>query len=126
MSLKVIEGRLSGKRIADVLSLYTVNIVNEAELQSAIEAIFRAENIPFEREVQLSPNDRIDFMVGKVGIEIKAAFGYSDVVRQLHRYAQNDRVAEIVLITIKAQHQMPEKLSGKKVTVINLGWNSNL
>ena len=63
----------------------------ELALQDAIALAFTAAGIAFEREVHLSAEDRVDFMVeGNVGVEVKIAGGLSEVTRQLHRYAQHN------------------------------------
>lgn len=126
MDLKVIDGGQSRTKIAELLTGYSFNFVDEKELQEAIAQIFAGENIPFEREVAITDKDRIDFMVGPIGIEIKIAFSFSEVVRQLHRYAQHDSISELILVTMKSQHQMPDEINDKKLTTVNLAFTHAL
>lgn len=126
MSLKVIDGGLSCRKITELLMSFQFNVSDEKELQEAIRQIFTENNIPFEREVVLSSADKIDFMVGAIGIEVKVGFSYNEVIRQLHRYAQLDAIVELVLVTTRSQHQMPAEINGKKLTTVNLGFTNSL
>lgn len=93
----------------------------EIALQSAIAATFEADGLSFEREVRLSDRDIIDFLVGGVGVEVKIDGSLSAVTRQLHRYAQSDRVALLVLVTTRMRHRaVPRELNGKRVDVVHL------
>jgi len=69
-------------------------------------------------EVRLTAADRIDFMVGRIGIELKIKGSLSDVTRQLHRYAQSPDVDALLLVTtrMKLRH-MPPTMNGKPVLV---------
>ena len=91
---------------------------HEAEMQSALERELTKNSIAFEREVKLSPTDRIDFIVGSVGIEMKTKGSFVSVVRQLQRYASSSRIEELVLFTTKPKlTQMPESIGGKPIRV---------
>lgn len=94
---------------------------DEAELH---ERIHRAldELGPVEREVRLDAHDRIDFLTASgIGVEVKVDGSLSEVTRQLHRYAQHDRIRALVLATTKAKHiPVPRELSGKPVCVVHM------
>lgn len=126
MTLTVIDGGLSRTKIAELLTGYSFNFSDEKDLQEAIAQIFEAENIPFEREVTITEKDRIDFMVGDIGIEVKIGFSLSAVIHQLHRYAQNEAIRELILVTTKSQHQLPDEINGKKLTTVNLAFSHAL
>jgi len=126
MSFKVIDGKLSRTKIAELLTGYSFNFTDEKDLQEAIAQIFTEENIPFEREAAVIGQDRIDFKVGKIGIEVKVGFSFNDVVHQLHRYAKHESIDELMLVTTRTQHQMPDEINGKKLTTINLGFQNSL
>lgn len=80
--------------------------------------------IPFEREVALSPRDRIDFLVhGTVGVELKVSACASGVLRQLMRYATHERIGELVLLSFRRSvlAQLPSSLHGKPLHGICIG-----
>lgn len=114
------------QQIEKTLRSYQFNITTEEELQTAVEGILRVHQIEFRREYQLSEKDRIDFLIGNIGLEIKIGFSYADVVRQLHRYAQSDEIKALVLFTSKLSHTMPKELSGKILCTINISLTSSL
>lgn len=95
---------------------------SEAELQTAIAEMLETEGIAFERERSFSPRDRIDFMLTPtpaLGIEVKVAGSGCDVSRQLWRYAGNEEVESLLLVTTRMQlRRMPPKLRDKSVSVI--------
>lgn len=67
---------------------HAFSFADEDELQRGL-----AEVMPetAQREVRLTPRDRIDFLVDGIGIEVKLAGSISALTRQLHRYAQSRR-----------------------------------
>ena len=81
--------------VTDLLARYRIAGLTEAVVQDQIERALRQEGIEYEREVELAPRDRIDFMVGPVGIEVKIKGTRAQIIRQLARYVRNDRVEEI-------------------------------
>jgi hypothetical protein len=76
----------------------------------------------FEREVRITPVDRLDFhLEGGIGIEVKIKGGISDLTRQVHRYLQHEHVSALLVVTTKLQHaQLPREMSGKPVVVATL------
>jgi hypothetical protein len=105
------------------LSRYRFNFVHEDQLQNGIAQALVTEGIEFEAEVKLSVRDRIDFMVGKLGIEVKVASPPALVMKQIHRYAQLPQIDEILLITNRCRHLMvPEIVNGKPVEVLFIAW----
>ena len=88
---------------------------DELRLQEEIAELFTEWNIGFEREVALTPRDRIDFLVGTIGIEVKVKGRASAVARQLLRYAEHERITELVLFTTRTQIVVPHTLGGKPV-----------
>ena len=94
--------------------------VTEGAVQDDIASCLTSAGTTFEREVELGPTDRIDFMIGTVGLEVKVQGSANQVLRQLQRYAQSPRVTELVLFTMRAQlgHAMPETLSEKPLTIV--------
>ncbi len=112
--------------IAKLLLGYKFNFADEKQLQQGIAEVFDLEAIAFEREVTIATGDTIDFLIGNIGLEVKIGFGFSSVIRQLHRYAASDRVQELILVTTKVTHVMPPDLNGKPLHTINLGYTNSL
>ena len=96
--------------------------VDERELQDQIENdVLRPHGIAYAREVILSPKDRIDFLCGSVGIEVKIAGSIQAVQRQLWRYAAQDRITNLILVTTRAKHKdIPSEILGKRVRTVHL------
>ena len=94
----------------------------ELALQDAIALAFTAAGIAFDREVHLSAEDRIDFLVeGTVGLEVKISGGLSEVTRQLHRYAQHERIGSLVLVTTRMRHlALMREFNAKRIHVLHL------
>jgi len=112
--------------IGKLISSYGYHFCNEKDLQDALEEVFRAGGVEYRREVSLTKADRIDFMIGSVGLEVKVGSSYADVVRQLHRYANLAGISELVLVTNRLSHTMPAELNGKRLHTINLGLSTSL
>lgn len=109
------------EKIISILRACTFSYQSEDELQQGIFQALTEAGISSEREVKLTAHDRIDFMVGKIGIEVKVDFSAAAVVRQLHRYAQLPQIEALVLVTTRHRHcDMPETLNGKPVEVVYL------
>lgn len=108
---------------ADTLRRYSFTFASESELQAAVGDALSAEGISFEREVILTPGDRIDFLLAcGVGLEIKVAGSVSSVASQLLRYAGTDRVSALILVTARQIHRcLPSMLHDKPLHVLVAG-----
>lgn len=91
---------------------------SEVELHDQLERVLRDASLPVTREVILSPRDRIDFLVGDVGLEVKVK-GQRTPLRQLTRYAESSWLAGLLLVTTRAASP-PSELAGKPVGVVSL------
>jgi hypothetical protein len=104
-----------------VLALRGVNFrfVSEAELQEGIARVLTERGLAFEREVKLAAADRIDFLVGTVGIEVKVDGPLSALTRQIYRYAKHDRIDGLLVVSSlnRLAFGMPAAINGKPVTV---------
>lgn len=108
-------------RILEALTTRAFRFVSEDDLQRGLAEAFTADGIAFEREAPLSKRDRIDFMIGGVGIEVKTGGALAALTEQLIRYAAADRVRELVLVTSHLRlANLPRTIGGKKLTVITL------
>jgi hypothetical protein len=95
---------------------------NEAALQEMLAAALVAGGYAPQREVVLADGvSRIDILVGRVGVEVKVKGSLPDVRRQLARYARNDDIDELVLVTSRAAHHgIPRTIGGKPLTLCSL------
>ena len=109
----------TAKEIADALNSYHFSYQNEAELQTGIGFVLTQMKIEFSREVRLTKKDRIDFLVDKIGIEVKTDGALAAVTRQLWRYAECPEIDALILVTTRQAHRnMPDTLLGKPLFVI--------
>ncbi len=93
---------------------------NEYELQDQIARVLAEESYAFTREVRLSTTDRIDFMVGRIGIEVKVAGNSRRHIAQLRRYARHPQVHGLLLVTARRAPNVPSRMNGKPVNVLSL------
>ncbi len=108
--------------IANVLRGASLRFGSEKILQAGIEDALTKAGFPVRREVILAPKDRIDFLVGGVGIEVKIGGTLNDAIRQLHRYAASDKVSELLLVTSRLLlARVPSELDGKPVYAVYVG-----
>jgi hypothetical protein len=77
---------VSEDAIVAALSAVSFHVTDEPQLHAAISHVLREAGLAFEHEVKLGPRERIDFLVGDVGMEVKIGGSASSVVRQLVRY----------------------------------------
>ncbi len=107
--------------IANALRTARIRATREIGLQDALGAALQAAALSFEREVQLGSSNRIDFLVGDIGVEVKVAGSRGEVVRQLQRYALVERIAGLVLVTTCLRHaHLPDTLANKPLRVVHL------
>lgn len=106
--------------VADALRRYRFRFADEARLQELIGQALAKEGVAFEREARLDARNRIDFLAGRVGIEVKVAGSVADVRRQVDRYARFERIDGLVLVTAKAAHRLPPEVGGKPLETVSL------
>lgn len=109
---------MNATEVVATLARYRIMGLAEAVVQDQIERALRQEGIAFEREVELAPGDRIDFMVGAVGVEVKTKGTRAQIIRQLARYIRNDRVGEVILAATSRRvlASMPDEITGAPIT----------
>lgn len=114
---------MKAKRIVELLEeTLRGSFASEAELQASVLGVLEGARIPCASEVWLNSVDRIDLVVGRIGIELKLHGAVSAVSRQLQRYAQSDLLDELVLVTARSWLcSVPRTLSGKQVHVAFVG-----
>lgn len=110
--------------IAELLNCYRFRYQSETELQDAIEFAFKTAYISNDREFRLNERDCPDFFCASTGlaIEVKIKGSASDVLRQLGRYAQHEKVRALLLVTTRSLQaaQIPSSINGKPLEVVCL------
>ena len=92
----------------------------EYDIHAQVAAALGAAGLPFEHEYRLGPRCRIDFRVGRVGIEVKKGRpASSDLTRQLRRYLASDELDAVIVVTQRGI-ALPGTLCGKPVHLISL------
>lgn len=94
----------------------------EHDLQDGIARLFLKRGVAYHREARLGPeDDRVDFLVGPLGIEVKVDGSTASVIRQCFRYLEHDLVQALLLVTNLARYQqVPRRMHGKPVDVVLL------
>lgn len=107
------------KEIAALLQVARFRAPNEeTTLQLEIADVLAKAGHTFTREAQLGPRERIDFLVGPIGIEVKIQGSASEVMRQLLRYAEYADVQVLILVTTRSQIVVPSELGGKPIFTV--------
>jgi hypothetical protein len=107
--------------LAELLYRSRLSFQDEKQLQDDITAVLERAGIKSEAEVSLTPKDRIDFLCGDTGIEVKVGSSPSMVQRQLWRYAQSPQIASLILVTTRSSHkELGGEMLGKPVHVVHL------
>jgi len=103
------------------------NYQNEKRLQDGIEACLLKDRIDFVREHPLGEAGVVDFLVGGfLGVEVKIKGSPSEVARQLLRYAGQEEVKGLVLVTARSSlSALPPELLGKPLALVEL-WRTFL
>lgn len=110
-TLDVLLDRLAGLRLV---------VETERETQAAIAEKLEWSGVAFEREARLSLKDRVDFLVGTIGIEVKVGGQKRAILRQLERYATHEAIEMLVLVTNVAMG-LPSRIGGKPLHVVSIG-----
>ena len=99
-----------------------LNLSDEKLLQNDIAKAFDNMGISYKREVRIDDKCIIDFIIGRLGIEIKVKGGGStmNIYRQIERYCVNEHIDALLLLTSKTM-RLPETIANKAVYVISLG-----
>lgn len=112
---------MTGPELARFLAGYRFRLGHEDLLQRDVRDVMERAGIPFEREFVFNPGDRVDFFVdGHIALELKIKMQQRRIFRQLERYAMDDRVDSLVLMTLGAGG-IPPAINGKPCYVVNLG-----
>lgn len=112
-------------QIRTTLESYRYVWADEAQLQAGIYLVLDGCFLHPQREVRLTPGERIDFLctslgVARIGVEVKVAGTAGAAMAQLIRYAPH--VDALILVTTRHRHAaIPRELGGKPVEVAVIG-----
>lgn len=106
--------------IAALKSIRCGAACSEEALHELAAHALQSAGISAQHEVKLAPRCRIDFMAGKIGIEIKKSRPVrGQLVRQIARYAACEQVEQIVVVAPRGV-SLPRMIGGKRVTMLAL------
>lgn len=113
--------------ILRTLSSARIRSSTEAQMHEDVAAALEDAGASFSRERQLTPQDRIDFLVaGGIGIECKIDGTPTEVARQMIRYAASREITCLILVTSRSRlgHHLPNDIHGKPVRVVTTWRNA--
>lgn len=107
--------------VLDALSAVRVPAVpGEYDIHAEVSAALDRAGIRHSHEFWLAPRCRIDFLAGRVGIEIKKGRPSPSALReQLHRYLTSEALDAAVVVTQRAV-LLPSTICGKPVEQVSL------
>ena len=108
-------------RVAAALSAVRVPAQpEEYDIHAAVARALEGAGLDYEHEYRLGSRRRIDFRVGRVGIEVKKGRpATSALTEQLRRYLESDDLDGMIVVTQRAT-RVPQSIHGKPVALISL------
>lgn len=92
----------------------------EYDIHRAVADALDAAGLEYEHEYRLGPRRRIDFRVGRIGIEVKKGRpASSELAKQLRKYLESDDLDAVIVVTQRVT-ALPEAICGKPVRLISL------
>ena len=92
----------------------------EYDIHGAIAAALAAAGLEYEHEYRLGPRRRIDFRVGRIGIEVKKGRPASSALAaQLRKYLESDELDAVIVVTQRVT-RVPNAIDGKPVRLLSL------
>ena len=109
------------RRVADALATVRMPAQpEEYDIHAAVAEALAAAGLDYVHEFKLGPRSRIDFLVGRVGVEIKKGRpASSDLTRQLRRYLASDALDGAIVVTQRVT-ALPGEILGKPVMLVSL------
>ena len=101
-------------------SIRTPAVPGEYDLHAEVSAALSRAGIEHSHEYKLAPRCRIDFLAGRVGVEIKKGRPVPSALKeQLARYLRSDELDAIVVVAQQAV-PLPNTIGGKPVEMVSL------
>ena len=92
----------------------------EYDIHAAVARALDAAGLEYEHEYRLGPRRRVDFRVGRVGIEVKKGRPAPSTLReQLERYLDADALDAMIVVAQRAT-ALPDAICGKPVRLVSL------
>lgn len=92
----------------------------EYDIHAAVARALDAAGLEYEHEYRLGPRCRVDFRVGRVGIEVKKGRPAPSTLReQLERYLDADALDAMIVVAQRAT-ALPDAICGKPVRLVSL------
>ena len=92
----------------------------EYDIHAAIARALEDAGLPYEHEYRLGPRRRVDFRVGRVGIEVKKGRPASSrLAEQLRRYLASDELDAIIVVAQRVT-ALPGAIGGKPIYLVSL------
>ena len=92
----------------------------EYDIHGAIAEALAAAGLEYEHEYRLGPRRRIDFRVGRIGIEVKKGRPASSALAaQLRKYLESDKLDAVIVVTQRVT-RVPDAIDGKPVRLLSL------
>lgn len=108
-------------QICHILTSHRLPLSDEKLLQAEIGQLFLAHRLNFRREVRLSADDIIDFVVDRrCGIEVKIGGARRAIFKQIERYCGHIEISEIVLATNVVMN-LPPTINSRPTAIAQLG-----
>jgi hypothetical protein len=106
--------------IVDILSRLVPRSGPESRLAEDVRAALVRAGVLIQIESTLS-DGRVDIRLDGTAVELKVQGSYDKVLRQLERYAKDQSVVDVVLVTASAKLRgMPSDIGGKQLHVVYL------
>lgn len=111
--------------VIEALSRRRYRYSTEVDLHDGLAEALDDRGIAYEREVPMLPvGGRIDFVVDKVGIEVKIKGSAEALRRQIEGYAHSERIDEFLVVTTRPTHNVVRghtNYGRKRVRVLTIG-----
>lgn len=107
--------------VSSLIRSHRFRYSSEDMLQEGLAAALTEAGLDVVREVRLSGRDRIDLIVGRVGVEVKVNGSARQVARQVERYLSSDLLDGLVVVSARVRHgRLRGEFGGKPVRVVTL------
>jgi hypothetical protein len=97
---------------------------DEHELQNGISIALAEARINAQREALIGKGSesRVDFLIGRIALEVKVGGSLAEVMRQLDRYAHCDGIDAVMLVTSRLRHKvsLPMYVNNKPLQVMEI------
>lgn len=106
------------QQVREVLSGHRFRGSNEHGIHAGMADAFAAAGLDAAAEVCLTPRDRVDFLIGRVALEVKTQGQRTAIWRQLARYAAHPDVDLVIILASTRRAllaDLPDTLAGVQV-----------